>query len=238
MGKKKNIDPYVRAYVKRRALKEPDTERGKLAHRLAQEIPRLPHTPRPVSPAISTMKKMISQARNTDPNPEDSPWHMTTLKKFPIVPEALPYVLEAWLLSLREGFPLTIREAEWVSRLYALFKGDIGTLRQVARFYAEVELLNQGPDENACIFDTPKNILNLYEKWQGKFSQEERSQLLSDPERLKAQTMADELDRFDKELEDESREWKTILAQEALAQHDPDNLQQTSDNTEEGSNTE
>jgi len=54
-----------------------------------------------------------------NPDPRDRPWTTSSMIKYPIPPEALPSVLQAWFRLRKKGFEfLTIRQAQWVARLY------------------------------------------------------------------------------------------------------------------------
>ena len=52
---------------------------------------------------------------------EDKPWTVAALADHGIVPEALLIVMKAWARELERGTYLTIREAKWMSLLYAVF---------------------------------------------------------------------------------------------------------------------
>lgn len=55
-----------------------------------------------------------------EPSPLDKPWSVLTMIQYPIPPEALPSVLRVWYLAKDWGYALTIREAQWVARVYAV----------------------------------------------------------------------------------------------------------------------
>jgi len=139
MGKGKTIEGYVKAYVARRARKEDKTPREELAKKLVLEIRAMRRTP----PAIKTLKKMISAARNQAANPQEQPWHLATLDKYPISPEALRMVLRAFLYeSEKEDVYLSIREAKWVARLAGILKeNEIDEVVGFAVRMAELELV-------------------------------------------------------------------------------------------------
>jgi hypothetical protein len=75
-------------------------------------------------PAVSTIKKKISETREA-PNPEEQPWDILRLgdKEYPIPSEAIPLILRLWVGKREQlGRYLTVREARWAGRLYALAK--------------------------------------------------------------------------------------------------------------------
>lgn len=119
----------------------------------------------------------------------DQPWSLACLSDIPS--EALPAVLEVWFRTRKELLHFTIREAQWVSRLYPLCKLHIGEvdigydiekLKRIAKFYAQEELLTEVSGMSFFGFNGTEGILNLYEEWKGrKFEQAERSQLLLAP---------------------------------------------------------
>lgn len=75
-------------------------------------------------PSLSKVQKILATIRKKEEegSEEDELWHLGTLKKYPISPEALGYVISFWLNRCKQGRAFTIREAQWVARLYALFK--------------------------------------------------------------------------------------------------------------------
>lgn len=75
-------------------------------------------------PSLSTVQKILATVRKREGEvpEEDELWHIGTIKKFPISPEALSYVIPFWLNRCKQGRRFTIREAQWVARLYALLK--------------------------------------------------------------------------------------------------------------------
>jgi len=82
---------------------------------------------RPGWPGLSYIQKVLTEYRQPDselsPDPEDRPWSRVYLADYPIPPETLPVVLKVWAHALRKdkNKPLTIREAQWVARLYYIF---------------------------------------------------------------------------------------------------------------------
>jgi hypothetical protein len=55
----------------------------------------------------------------------DELWTRLSMIKYPLAPETLPVVLETWAVAFDEGIPLTIRQAQWVSRLYYVYKAQL-----------------------------------------------------------------------------------------------------------------
>lgn len=69
------------------------------------------------------------------------PWNLSTIDKHPMSPESIPAVLEVWRYCVNLGEPLTIRQAIWVSRLYAKTTDTID-LWLSASNYAQEEILS------------------------------------------------------------------------------------------------
>jgi hypothetical protein len=111
------IKPTIRALI-RITAREDKRDRRVVALALQKLIERLGE---PV-PGEETLMRMISEERNKDPNPEDQPWHFGTLNDYPLSPEGLKAVLEAYWFADRHGATLTIREAKWIGRLCAVPK--------------------------------------------------------------------------------------------------------------------
>ena len=75
-----------------------------------------------------------------EPDPLDKPWTIQSMSRseYYIPPEALPSVLQVWYFYKDYDRTLTIREAQWVARLYAAIK-DTENLCWHATFKAGVE---------------------------------------------------------------------------------------------------
>ena len=85
-------------------------------------------------PGVSTVSKELKRlrdidaARSTESKGLDVEWTIQSLSKYPIAPDALPSVLNAWFetQSLKSEFrqvpSMTIRQARWVARLYCVIK--------------------------------------------------------------------------------------------------------------------
>jgi hypothetical protein len=98
-----------------------DMQRTKLAEKIQAEVD---WTGKP--PEIEVLERKISHYRNHAIDyTEDKPWSLATLDKHPIPPEAIPAVLACWKRRVQAGAVLTMREAKWVSRLYALMAEEI-----------------------------------------------------------------------------------------------------------------
>ncbi len=136
------ISQKVRREVRKRALERPRGPRGALAVELQTLIRRWGE---PV-PSRETLEKIISEIRNSDDD-QDRPWSLVSLPLYPVLPEAVPYVLRVWARAIEKDNPITIREALWVARLYSIFeanaignlektykKGEIGATQYQAKF--------------------------------------------------------------------------------------------------------
>ncbi len=124
--------------IRESALIQPYEPRTKLAESLQSQFEARKW---PV-PQVETLEKIISEVRNKHDEP-DKPFSLVALVRYPIPPEALPYVLKVWARSLTTWTlppapgngeylvfarehprfaarvrTLTIRQALWVARLY------------------------------------------------------------------------------------------------------------------------
>lgn len=120
-----------------------------LAHAIQREIIEKAKGEKP--PKLSTLEKKILEYRK-EPSPKDEPWDIFSLLKYPIPPEALPTVLRMWSWTQEElDMNLTIREAQWVARLYTavnavakdsrLEERQMAFLSVVIRAYAATEMV-------------------------------------------------------------------------------------------------
>lgn len=111
------IKPTIKALI-RITAREDKRDRRVVALALQELIERLGES----VPGEDTLMRMISEERNKDSNPEDQPWHLGTLNDYPLSPEGIRAVLEAYWYADRNGTTLTIREAKWIGRLCAVPK--------------------------------------------------------------------------------------------------------------------
>jgi hypothetical protein len=89
-------------------------------------------------PGVDAIQKLIKEARDrkirTGPDFKDRPWSLVSLSKYPVSPEALPFILSVWARSMEINDPLTINQALWVSRIYTLFKAKaLGDLKDTSK---------------------------------------------------------------------------------------------------------
>jgi len=89
-------------------------------------------------PGVDAIQKLIKNARDrkirTGPDLKDRPWSLVSLNKYPVSPEALPFILKVWARSMEKHDPLTINQALWISRIYTLFKAKaLGGLEDTSK---------------------------------------------------------------------------------------------------------
>ncbi|GEM_PF-2611440 len=133
---------------------------------------RLKKVPYPGWPGLSVVQKVITDIRKKDADPlfsrQDEPWCLACLEDYPLSPDALKVVCEAWefnlneliylaaksdskelvaiygvLLGNRGSTNLSIREAKWIARLYCIIKEDTTDVKQFgnpSRLYLTAEL--------------------------------------------------------------------------------------------------
>ena len=106
-------------------------------------------------PRVSTVSKVLKDFRDKDAlransKDLDEPWDISSLGRHPIPQEALPVVLD---VSMQSQQPLTIREAQWIGRLYGLLstitsqqgldRVPVDSIGGIAAFYATTERINE-----------------------------------------------------------------------------------------------
>ena len=77
-------------------------------------------------PGISTIQKYIKsiiQPKLDIPSESDIPWHLGALEQYPLPAQAIPYILLVQHIAERYSESVTIRQAQWIARLYAIL-GD------------------------------------------------------------------------------------------------------------------
>ncbi len=118
------ISLRIRQLIHIRALEEPKTPRDAVALHLSEDIERMGE----ISPSEDTLKKMISKERNREPNPLEQPWCLGTLSNYKgdFPPEVVPVLVKVQKLQKRSDWEgpkeLTIRQAQWIARLYHLIR--------------------------------------------------------------------------------------------------------------------
>lgn len=113
MSRKKRISDSVRKLIVQESLENPDVPRRVLAFKLHAYIDKMGE----VAPAEETLIKMISDARNNEPDPLDAPWSLKASIDYSFPAESTPYLLRAWKLCFALGIPFSIRQAQWASYL-------------------------------------------------------------------------------------------------------------------------
>ena len=103
--------PDIRLLINSRATGEYGRNREELGEELIKEIKQL--FPKEVPPVRETVIRMISAARNNNP-PEDKPWHLDTLKDYPISSKTVGQIFVLKAMGLRI---FTIRDAMWLDML-------------------------------------------------------------------------------------------------------------------------
>ena len=123
-------------------------------------------------PGESAIQKYKQEAElRNSPSPLDQPWHLGTLGKYPLPPEAIPYIIA--IQEANKAFTSTrvisIRQAIWISRLHPLVK-ELDLLSRIAwqyAFYERVsEIAGTGDfitSEYDKLLSKPKELLKRFE---------------------------------------------------------------------------
>jgi hypothetical protein len=169
MSKGPKISPRVKKIIYEAALDDSKKDRRLLAVELQEKLNKLDIR---AIPAEETLQKMISWARNNSNDPQDEPWCLASLSKYPLPLEAIPIILQVQhnvqshrspesVAEPKAGQPVTgpftIREAQWVARLK--FIEDIETLEHWAHAYAIGERVSDIIGRNFDSSEMDKAIL-------------------------------------------------------------------------------
>lgn len=149
MGKGPSVTRAVqellaRIYVRNRAIRPTEARTELLASMKERGLHELFG---PDYPSVSTVSVYLKkfrerdEARTHEANELDKPWSIRSISRYPIAPEALRIVLHLWVWTLENlKSELTIREAQWASRLYSACREmTVGALSVVVRAYAGSE---------------------------------------------------------------------------------------------------
>lgn len=94
------------------------TNKDKAPKALAIHLTKIIEEKGEIPPEESTLVKWIGELRNQPENKIDEPWSLADLVQHPIQPEAMPAVMRSYKEGLQEIRRLSIREAQWIARLY------------------------------------------------------------------------------------------------------------------------
>jgi len=165
-GKRAKITNDGLGIIMSSALERPRKPRTVVANELQKELDRKGHD----VPELEVLERKISWFRTHDTDrPLDKPWSLSTLSKYELSPEAVPLVLA---ISHNKQFnpkqDLTIREAQWIARLYVLVpeekRKDIIALTATLERWAEEYALKDQLTELSGK-DPPSNRLESMENW-------------------------------------------------------------------------
>lgn len=93
-----------------------------------KQVHRVSKYPDPNWPGLSSIQKEMAiirgkwKARGVSYDSKDYPWSALDIAKYPIHPEALPVIMEAWGDQRLKDNYLTIREVLWIARFHFFFK--------------------------------------------------------------------------------------------------------------------
>jgi hypothetical protein len=129
-GRGPNISNEVRQLVISQAIHDSkNMPRRALAVRLQDLIEKMGE----ISPTEETLMRMISEARNRQPSELDQPWSIGACEQYNIPPDIIPLLIRIQQLRARSEFKilqrkLTIREAQWFTRLHPVAESLIRNL--------------------------------------------------------------------------------------------------------------
>lgn len=163
----------VRRCIAEVYLDNPNYRAPKIREEVISRLPKVYPYADPGWPGLSIIQKELTKIRKRDNEklPEskglDRPWSIASMAKYPIPPEALPSVLQAWVY-VREylNISFTVRQAKWVVCLYAVIK-DIPDLVSEALNYAQMELTASIMEPDAEL-NTQGVDLSLFELMTGE----------------------------------------------------------------------
>ena len=116
---KPHIEELIARHVRDDQNKPPGerTPRKVLAYEIREEIT---HKWKEQPPELSTLEKRISYYRSIPKVPFDELWSLGSLARHPIPPDAMPIVMSIYKKTLAGNDELTIRQAQWIARLYKI----------------------------------------------------------------------------------------------------------------------
>ena len=155
-----NISSDVRHLIIGQAIHDSkNMPRRALAVRLQELIEEMGE----VSPTEETLIRMASEARNKQASDLDQPWDIGACAQYNIPPDIIPVLIKLQTLKAsgdKESLPgeITIREAQWVARLYPVAEpvinksfiddgGRLGLLSLIVSSYVQRERVNEQMNE-------------------------------------------------------------------------------------------
>jgi hypothetical protein len=142
-----SLKPRITNEVERLIATVYQEHRDWLAKEIQLEVNTRLHKIRPEVPddwpGVSAIQKRLTEYRRkeTEANPLDDKWDIYSIVKYPVAPEALPIML-MFSQKASEEKPFTIREAQWVGRLYVTIK-ERRKLYAFATFCADNERVTE-----------------------------------------------------------------------------------------------
>lgn len=151
-----NIKPHIKSLIfVKSVIEQKGTPRTALAVELRELIEKMGEVP----PTEETLIRKISEYRSREANPEDKPWGLHCLDDYHVPPEALPILLRAWVHAReKEMTSFSIRQAKWVTRLYAIYQ-DIENLTSQAIEFALMEMVSEFMESP---YDYAFQMFNMY----------------------------------------------------------------------------
>jgi hypothetical protein len=125
-GSLRRIPPETKVIITQYVFKPENRDKSRIV--LADELEALLGD---ASPSLDTLTRMISRIRNTV-SPLDTPWHLGTLRDYPLPADAVAKILEIRAKTGQED--MTIRKAQWVARLMALPLAFEALVQQAAMY--------------------------------------------------------------------------------------------------------
>jgi hypothetical protein len=117
MSQGRHISAIVKKIVAAVVAENPEASREELIPVIRGRVRAAGKT----EPASTTLLKLISQFRKQPNSDLDEPWSLASLRENDLPAECLPALMQVWRLGLSLDQPLTVRQAYWASKLYALF---------------------------------------------------------------------------------------------------------------------
>jgi len=153
-------------------LEHPDWTNRKIHKELLNRIESLVPYPEPNWPGYSVVQKELVKIRRantsrlSESNGLDTPWSLASIRIFPVSPEAIPNILNIWLMLRRDyGIALTNREAQWISYLHCAIN-DEKILWECANKLSFNEIL--GKIASLPVMFAPGKVLGIIEKMKGE----------------------------------------------------------------------
>jgi len=147
MPQGKKLDRDLKRLIRRAYSDNPNSPRRVIRDEVQSSLRKDPKyesilSKDPEWPSLTSVHKVVhdyEEYLETLSGRKELPWSLAEMAHASVHPEALPVIVRQWAACLRDGERLTVRQAEWMGRLFQLYR-EGPELFEAAQVLAEWEV--------------------------------------------------------------------------------------------------